>query len=813
MKFSIDELLLIENLTYLENIPPLYNISKFNGKTINDLIESIDLNLIDLEMDYASFMTGLDFKNILIAIKNNKNLLETKIIDSHFDMAFGGGLGLSCLLINEKYKECVIAFRGTAKAEWTDDFLGANQIDSLQQINALEWYKKIYNEHNLNNYYITVTGHSKGGNKAKYITILNDTIDRCISFDGQGFSDKFIDYYKKEILKRQNIIENHNIDFDFVNILMNDVGNKTFYYGYGYGNGGFAESHCPNTFFNFYELGKYEININPNGQRQEMIILKGFINSMIRSAKNDKDRSKNNYLVGSLVEKAFGIGSDLSTNDFISYMLDMIGNPEYVDNASYLIAFTIKYAKENKDFLKALKDIMTYFNVLALINTIQMIEDIVNSKKLNLILGVSSFLVLHVNKIIVKKIKSIAKKNYDIDLSKEQISKALALISLIKEKLKTLEVDFNGSNIDINKLDDTTDSLLDNLNIVILAGGLGLERNISLYNGYMIYNELNNIGHNAILLDPYMGYKNEELKIENAFSEPQKYSMDISEISEDLPDLWAVKKRRIYESQSYFGPNVLQICLQADLVFIALSGNDIENGKIQSTFDLLGIDYTGNDYNSTLKTSNKLYTKELLIKNNIPILDSYFLFKDNNISYPKEHNIDYPVIIKTNTLGMGIGINICNNDNEFIEYVNEAFKWDNEIMIEKYIKGHEYSISLLNNKPLPTLEVLYLNNKLDELGFNISDIRSKRCPCDIDKTIEKNLVNYATKITNLLGLKIYSKIDFIVKDNNIYCINCDSSPKLSPYSHFSSSALEANIDYKSLLSEIIKLNLKKNIRA
>ena len=86
-------------------------------------------------------MIGSDWKNMFMAIRNNKALLKTKIVDAHLDQAFGGGLGLSVVYINEENNEAIVAYRGTASAEWTDDFLGANLIDSLQQINALEWYK------------------------------------------------------------------------------------------------------------------------------------------------------------------------------------------------------------------------------------------------------------------------------------------------------------------------------------------------------------------------------------------------------------------------------------------------------------------------------------------------------------------------------------------------------------------------------------------------------------------------------------------------------------------------------------------------
>ena len=274
--FKVDELLLLENLTYFSNIRPLKTVLEVNNCTVREYLDSIDYDELVDDKDYASYMNGFDFKNLIMAVRRNNTILDCRIVEPHFDQAYGGGGGVSCVFLDEKNKEAVVAFRGTASNEWTDDFLGANQIDSLQQINALEWYKMVYDKLGLSNYYITATGHSKGGNKAKYITILNETVNRCVSFDGQGFSDKFFDNYKKEIALRQKFITNHNVDYDYVNILMNDIGERIYYYGFDYGRGGFAESHCPNTFFNFKENGEYEMQINPNGQSPEMQILDQF---------------------------------------------------------------------------------------------------------------------------------------------------------------------------------------------------------------------------------------------------------------------------------------------------------------------------------------------------------------------------------------------------------------------------------------------------------------------------------------------------------------------------------------------------------
>ena len=89
---------------------------------------------------------------------------------------------------------------------------------------------------------------------------------KCVSFDGQGFSDEFVQQYGDEIAMRQHKIHNHNVDYDYVNLLLNEVGEITYYHGQDIGEGGFLENHCPNTLMKFQDSGSFTMEVNPNGQ-------------------------------------------------------------------------------------------------------------------------------------------------------------------------------------------------------------------------------------------------------------------------------------------------------------------------------------------------------------------------------------------------------------------------------------------------------------------------------------------------------------------------------------------------------------------
>ena len=811
MAYKMDELLLIELLTYIPDKFPFTSVLNAGDRTVKEYLNTIDVSKIEDDVIYNSCMNGFDWRNILMALEKNQSIMDVYIAEPHLDTAYGGGGGISAVFLNDRDMEAVVAFRGTASNEWVDDFEGANQVDSLQQINALEWYKSVYDKLHLEDYLVTVIGHSKGGNKAKYITILNDTPARCVSFDGQGFSDEFIEHYRKKILKRQDVIENHNIDFDYVNILMNDVGQKTYYIGYDYGKFGFAESHSPNTFFDFGENGDYTMRVNPNGQRPEMQILDQFINSMIRSGVSKKEQAETNKLVGILVEKAFAIGKDNTVSEYINFLCDLVGDPTYSDNTAYLLAFCIKYSNQNPDFLNALKDIMRSFQADETVKLIDMFEDLINSKKLSAIIDLSNFLILHVNAVVVKKVQSLCQKKYGLELTAEQVRGVLGIVSMTKEMLKTLELNMDGSDIVLDFQEEEENfELPENLDVVVLAGGLSNERNLSLKSGYVVSQVLREKGHKVILLDAYMGYDEQEKMIENAFADPEKYSLKLQNIPTDIPDLWAVKKRRKDQSGAYFGPNVLQICRQADLVFIALHGANGENGKVQAAFDLLGIDYTGCDYFSSAISSNKSVSKQLLAEAGIPVPKGFCVYKNTEVAEPEEFGISYPVIVKPNNGGIGLGISVANDKASYKKALKEAFRWESEIIVEEYVSGREFAVGTLEGKAFPVIEVLPLETRNKEEGMSLQGEIVQKCPADLSEELTKEFMTTAERVSEILGVQAYSKVDFILRgDGTFVVLECDSLPQLYQDAHLVLEAKAAGMSFGDLCEKIITRSLKK----
>lgn len=148
------------------------------------------------------------------------------------------------------------------------------------------------------------------------------------------------------------------------------------------------------------------------------------------------------------------------------------------------------------------------------------------------------------------------------------------------------------------------------MKIVVLAGGLSSERNVSLSSGTMVTEALRRKGHAVALVDLYMGLEDYDGAPEALFDEPipEKWKR----VALEAPDLEQVKRARKWKSDSFFGTGVLELCRIADIVFLALHGSCGEDGRVQAALDVLGIPFTGADYLSSAIAMDKDLTKRLV---------------------------------------------------------------------------------------------------------------------------------------------------------------------------------------------------------
>lgn len=223
MSLTNEELLILDNLIYI-NYPYDEEVTNISLK---DTITYIIKNLGEYTKGDPAGMNTEQWREFLTSVQNNpkySNFLREYSIDiSNYvtNDSDENGLRAACFVKRDsdgKVEDVAAIFRGTSGgAEWKDDVMMANATASSIMNDAAKYIINLPEEYGNN---ITVSGHSKGGNKAQYVTIVTDRIGRCVSFDGQGFSQEFLDFYSKRIKERKALITSISSQYDYVNALM-----------------------------------------------------------------------------------------------------------------------------------------------------------------------------------------------------------------------------------------------------------------------------------------------------------------------------------------------------------------------------------------------------------------------------------------------------------------------------------------------------------------------------------------------------------------------------------------------------------------
>lgn len=331
------------------------------------------------------------------------------------------------------------------------------------------------------------------------------------------------------------------------------------------------------------------------------------------------------------------------------------------------------------------------------------------------------------------------------------------------------------------------------MNVVVLAGGLSPERDVSLASGMLISNALVEKDHSVLLLDLYKGIEDNEMHL--LFSN-EKRNYDFT-IDEEIPEL--TKKN----TKNLIGRNVIKICKMADIVFLALHGSIGENGKLQAIFDCMGIKYTGSSYEGSILAMDKILTKKILEHDNIKTPKWHLL---KNV---RKENIKFPVVVKPANNGSSIGVSIANNLEEFEVAIIECEKYKDEIIIEEYIKGREFSVGILDKTALPPIEIIPKAGFYDYKNKYQEGKTIEICPPKISQDKIKEMQQIAMKVHNALLLGAYSRIDFILDENgNFNVLEANSLPGMTKTSLLPQEALVAGITYEDLCEKILLSNLK-----
>ena len=358
------------------------------------------------------------------------------------------------------------------------------------------------------------------------------------------------------------------------------------------------------------------------------------------------------------------------------------------------------------------------------------------------------------------------------------------------------------------------------MDIVVLAGGLSTERDVSFKTGSMVAAALKENGHRVILLDVFMGYGEQEVDLNGIFDRADEISVKVSDIPEVAPDLAAVKASRKDQSPCFFGPNVIRMCQMADIVFMALHGENGENGKLQAAFDLLGVKYTGSDYLSSAIAMNKGMAKKLFVEAGIPTPKGIAMTRETREDDVTKLNLHLPCVVKPCCGGSSIGVTIVRDAAEFKAALDEAFRWEDELVIEEFVEGREFSVGVIEGKALPVIEIapIHIGGLVVGMLWGFYDYKNKykagsaveTCPAELPEDVSAQMRHYAEEVAKVIGLDTYSRSDFLLdKDSNMFCLEANTLPGMTPTSLLPQEAAVVGVNFNELCEKLIDISMKK----
>ena len=315
------------------------------------------------------------------------------------------------------------------------------------------------------------------------------------------------------------------------------------------------------------------------------------------------------------------------------------------------------------------------------------------------------------------------------------------------------------------------------INVAIIMGGYSSENQISEKSGKVVFENLNNI-----------------FKCYNIYiTSGEWYYKDSSN-----------KKFKINKDNFTI---VNHPKIRFDCVFNAIHGDPGENGKIQSYFESLNIPITGSDSSQSEITFDKIKCIDFLKNKGIKVAKSFTLNINDSFDVNEIINqLGLPCFVKASNSGSSFGVYKAYKKSDLAESIKKARKYDDNILIETFINGREFSVGVVKYDNqivvLPITEIITSNDFFDYQA-KYEGKSEEITPANLENNLKIKLKETAKKIYKTLKIKGLSRSEFILKNNEFYFLEINTVPGLSKESILPQQSIEAGIPIDKLFASTI----------
>jgi len=328
------------------------------------------------------------------------------------------------------------------------------------------------------------------------------------------------------------------------------------------------------------------------------------------------------------------------------------------------------------------------------------------------------------------------------------------------------------------------------LRIAVLMGGTSSERDVSLASGIRITEALRARGHEVVAVDTVSGL------LTSADEQKLLAGGVVKTIPPDTKSL--VRMNAAMQG-------TLRALPQADVLFLALHGGQGEDGTLQALLDLTGVPYTGSGHLASALAMDKDLSKHLFRAAGVPTAD--WLMAPVTVEQV-EATLGFPVIVKPSKQGSTVGLTVVKSADELQTAIEAAFEHDDEVMVERFIAGREFTVGVLGGETLPVGEIIAKHEIYDYECKYTPGMAVEEFPAKLSEEEAAEVQRFARLAFDALKLRGYARIDFRMGGNGtFYCLEANTLPGMTQTSLIPQAAAAAGITFPELCDRIVQLAL------
>ncbi len=333
------------------------------------------------------------------------------------------------------------------------------------------------------------------------------------------------------------------------------------------------------------------------------------------------------------------------------------------------------------------------------------------------------------------------------------------------------------------------------MKVAVLFGGTSEERDVSIASGAQVVAALREAGHQVVAVDTARGVLDGE-------AERRLLASGVSPVP---PERAALDVLRTGNPSELLSAPALG---DADVIFLALHGGAGEDGTLQALLDLVGIPYTGSGHMASAVAMDKDISKRLFRDAGVPTPDWIMAPAD---AAEVEERFGLPVIVKPSKQGSTVGLSVVKRLEDFDAAVEEAFRFDDEVMIEAFVAGRELTVPVLGGRALPVGEIIPRHEIFDYECKYQPGMSEEIFPADVPAAVAEEAQQLALAAHAALKLGQYSRIDFRMDAmGGLWCLEANTLPGMTAASLFPKGARAAGLSFPEVCERICRLALEEH---